>query len=118
MENKFEWSDSGLQLLSEINIRIESYGGRGQLLKIIELEQAMFVKKPVNYFITIKKQRFAKRNTVIRKSFTEKELRFIIHNHKRLTYKKIAVKLKRTDSSVFHKIQRMLDAGILNYKAF
>ena len=38
MENKFDWSDSGLQLLSEINIRIESYGGRLEVLKLIEKE--------------------------------------------------------------------------------
>lgn len=36
--DKFEWSNSGFQLLSEINIRIESYGGRVALLKIIEKE--------------------------------------------------------------------------------
>jgi len=107
MENKFDWSDSGLQLLSEINIRIESYGGRRKLLEDIENEQLKFTQKPVKKFFIFKQG----------KKYRAREVMFIIQNHKKLTYKEIAIKLNRSDYSVTHKIKRMLDSGILNSKS-
>lgn len=110
MENKFKWSESGLQLLSEINIRIESHGGREKLINAIETEIAKF--KPIR-----REERVFNFKKPARK-FKKRELEFIIENHKKMTYQQIAIKLKRSYLSIRSKIDKLRINGVLSYKGF
>lgn len=105
MTEQYPWSDSGKQLLKELQIRIDIYGGREKLAAEIEKEE-----------LTIKPAFYTFKDWQPKGAFTKQEENYIIRNYKRMTMREIGDVLHRTKGSIEKKVVLLQKKGELKFK--